>query len=103
MNKTNLVFRTEDRTNGHPVRDTMCFQSNMSEKRIARIFLTLLFLASEVCAATTVKVSFTLNTTDPYGAPLVENRYYYVYRPDGLSFSNPVPMILVMEASPNFL
>jgi poly(3-hydroxybutyrate) depolymerase len=60
-----------------------------------------LFLAGEVCGAAAVKVNFILNTADPYGAPLVENRYYYVYRPDAQSLSTPVPMILVMEASPN--
>lgn len=52
-------------------------------------------------AATAVKVSFTLNTTDKYGAPITQSRYYYLYRPDGLSSNIPVPMILIMEASPN--
>ncbi len=58
-------------------------------------------LSVNLLAATAVKVSFTLNTTDKYGSPLAQNRYYYVYRPDGLSAASPVPMILVMEASPS--
>jgi len=57
-------------------------------------------LAGNLLAASAVKVSFVLNTTDENGAPVAENRYYYVYRPDGLSTNTPVPMILVMEASP---
>ncbi len=48
-------------------------------------------------AATDVRVNFTLHTTDPYGEPLVQNRYYYVYRPDGLAKTAPVPMVLVFE------
>lgn len=56
--------------------------------------------ALSAAAATPVKVDFILNTTDAYGAPVVENRYYYVYRPDGLSTAAPVPMVLVLEASP---
>jgi poly(3-hydroxybutyrate) depolymerase len=48
-------------------------------------------------AATDVRVNFTLNTTDPYGAPLKQNRFYWVYRPDNLSKTTPVPMILVMD------
>ncbi len=59
------------------------------------------FLASGACAATAVKVNFTLSTTDKNGNPITQNRYYYLYRPDGLSTASPVPMILVMEASPN--
>jgi poly(3-hydroxybutyrate) depolymerase len=65
--------------------------------------LTYLFatmFAAAGLAATDVRVDFTLNTTDPNSEPLTENRYYYIYRPDGLSRSAPVPMILVMEASP---
>ena len=69
--------------------------------RFAGVFLALLISAGEVFAASAVKVNFTLNTTDAYGVPIVEDRYYYVYRPDGLSSNTPVPMILVMEASPS--
>ncbi len=47
-----------------------------------------------------VRVDFTLDTTDPDGVPIQENRYYYVYRPAGLPKTDPVPMVLVMEASP---
>ena len=54
-----------------------------------------------VFAATDVRVNFTLNTADVSGAPLQEQRYYYVYRPDNLPKTKPVPMVLVMEASPN--
>jgi poly(3-hydroxybutyrate) depolymerase len=49
-------------------------------------------------AANAVKVAFTLNTTDVHGAPIAENRYYYLYRPDNLSKTTPLPMILIMEA-----
>ncbi len=52
-------------------------------------------------AASAVKVSFTLYTTDKYGVPITQDRYYYVYRPDGLSTNEPVPMILVMYAAPS--
>jgi len=52
-------------------------------------------------AAKDVRVDFKLNTTDAYNAPIQQSRYYYVYRPDNLSISTPVPMVLVMEASPN--
>ena len=45
-----------------------------------------------------MRVGFTLNTTGANGAPLQESRYYYLYRPDNLSKTTPVPMILVMEA-----
>jgi poly(3-hydroxybutyrate) depolymerase len=64
-----------------------------------RFTLFFLGLVSASLAATAVKVTFTLNTTDDTGAPVVENRYYYVYRPDGYPLSTPLPMILVMEAS----
>ncbi|MBZ5584174.1 MAG: hypothetical protein LAQ30_18570, partial [Acidobacteriia bacterium] len=54
--------------------------------------------AGLACAATDVRVDFTLNTTDAYGAPLQQKRYYYVYRPDNLPKTAPAPMVLVMEA-----
>jgi poly(3-hydroxybutyrate) depolymerase len=57
----------------------------------------LAMLAGCALAATDVRVSFTLNTTDPYGAPIKQNRLYWVYRPDNLSKTTPVPMILVMD------
>ena len=63
------------------------------------LFCCLVLFASAAHAQ--VKVSFTLNTTDAYGNALVESRYYWVYRPSGLSTATPVPMILVMESSPN--
>lgn len=52
-------------------------------------------------AATDVRVNFTLNTTDPDGAPIQESRYYYVYRPDNLPKTTPIPLVIFMEASPN--
>ncbi len=52
-------------------------------------------------AATDVRVDFTLNTADPYGVPLQQHRYYYLYRPDNLPRTAPVPIVLVLEASPN--
>jgi poly(3-hydroxybutyrate) depolymerase len=69
--------------------------------KTASLFLSLAVFATNALAATAVRVDFTLNTTDENGAPLTESRYYYVYRPDGLSRTTPVPMILVMEASAN--
>jgi poly(3-hydroxybutyrate) depolymerase len=62
------------------------------------LFLTAAILAVNARAATDARINFTLNTTDENGQPLTESRYYYVYRPDGLSTRVPVPMILVMEA-----
>lgn len=63
--------------------------------------LCFLFFAGVCFAATDLRVDFTLNTTDPYGAPLQEQRYYYVYRPDNLPRTTPVPIVLVLEASAN--
>ena len=51
-------------------------------------------------AATARTVNFTLNTTDAYGKPMVQSRVYYVYRPDGLARTTPVPMVLIMDAAP---
>lgn len=64
-------------------------------------FLALLFLTGNALAATAVKVSFTLNTTDAYGHPLTQSRSYYKYRPDGLPTTTPLPMVLIMEAAPD--
>jgi poly(3-hydroxybutyrate) depolymerase len=64
------------------------------------LFLFLVIWASNVLAATDVRINFTLHTTDENGAPITENRFYYVYRPDGLSKATPVPMVLVMDSSP---
>ena len=63
--------------------------------------LCLLLFAGLSFAATDLKVSFPLNTADPYGVPLQQQRYYYVYRPDNLPKVTPVPIVLVLEASPN--
>jgi poly(3-hydroxybutyrate) depolymerase len=62
------------------------------------LFLSLVFFAAGARAATDVRVNFTLKTTNENGVPLTESRYYYVYRPDGLSRDVPAPMVLVMEA-----
>jgi poly(3-hydroxybutyrate) depolymerase len=62
-------------------------------------FLSLFLFVSTALGQ--VKVNFTLNTTDAYGMPLVESRYYWVYRPSGLSRATPVPMLLVMEYGAN--
>jgi poly(3-hydroxybutyrate) depolymerase len=56
-------------------------------------------LISEGFAAPDVRVNFILKTTGADGAPLQQNRYYYVYRPDNLAKTTPVPVILVMEAA----
>lgn len=62
--------------------------------------LLLLALVAALRAATDVRVAFTLDTTDVDGTALRENRYYFVYRPDNLPRTTPVPMVLVMEAAP---
>ena len=64
--------------------------------RIA-LFLLSSILTAPGFAATDVRVNFTLNTTDAYGAPIRQNRFYFVYRPDNLPKTSPVPMILVMD------
>lgn len=46
-------------------------------------------------------MTFTLDTTDRYGAPIQQTRYYYVTRPDGLPKSKPAHMILVFAAVGN--
>ena len=68
--------------------------------RTVVLCLSSLGFAVSVFAATDVRVDFTLHTTDVYGAPLTQNRYYYVYRPDGLSQAVPVPVVLAMETVP---
>jgi poly(3-hydroxybutyrate) depolymerase len=40
-----------------------------------------------------------LNTTGANGAPLQQSRYYYLYRPDNLSKTTPVPMVLVTDGN----
>ena len=68
---------------------------------MSSFILALLCLATGLEAASDVKVSFTLNTADPYGNPITQSRYYYLYRPDNLPKTTAVPMVLIMEASPN--
>jgi poly(3-hydroxybutyrate) depolymerase len=65
------------------------------------VFLPLAILSTNVRAASDVRINFTLNTLDRNGVPATQNRYYYVYRPDGLSKATPVPMILRMECVSN--
>ena len=65
--------------------------------RKALLLLCFVVLASDAFAATDVRIDFTLNTTDAYGAAIQQNRYYYIYRPDNLSRSTPVPVILAMD------
>lgn len=67
--------------------------------RTALLLLCLGFLASDGFAATDVRVDFTLDTTDAYGTPVQQRRYYYIYRPDNLPKTTPVPMVLVMTGS----
>jgi poly(3-hydroxybutyrate) depolymerase len=66
--------------------------------RSVLLFLSLAVFAANAPAATDVRVNFALNTIDRSGVPVTQSRYYYVYRPDGLSKATPIPMILVMEA-----
>ncbi len=73
---------------------------NLMKAAFSFLFLAAAVFAGEARGATDVRVDFTLNTTDAAGAPLVESRYYYVYRPDLLSKTTPAPMVLVMDASP---
>jgi poly(3-hydroxybutyrate) depolymerase len=69
--------------------------------RTALLSFSLVVYATSVWAATDVRVNFTLNTVDRNGVAVTQSRYYYVYRPDGLSKATPVPMILRMECVPN--
>ena len=62
---------------------------------MAAIFF--LLTAGQSQGATDEKMSFTLQTTDANGAPITQQRFYYVYRPDKLPRSKPAPMVLVME------
>ena len=48
--------------------------------RAALLLLLLVVVAGGDLAATDVKVSFTLNTTDADGGPLAESRYYWISR-----------------------
>jgi poly(3-hydroxybutyrate) depolymerase len=66
--------------------------------KTAVLLLGCLALTADGSAATDVRVDFTLHTTAANGAPLRQSRCYYLYRPDNLSKSIPVPMILIMEA-----
>jgi poly(3-hydroxybutyrate) depolymerase len=50
---------------------------------------------------TTTTNYFTLTTQDAYGNAMQETRLYYVYRPSNLPLTNPAPMVLALEASPN--
>src|ERR1035438_9886359 len=78
------------------------YEQNMFHLRFTRtmLWLSVLALAADGIAATDVKVNFTLNTTDAYGVPIQEQRYYYLYRPDNLPRTNPLPMVLFMEDTP---
>jgi poly(3-hydroxybutyrate) depolymerase len=67
--------------------------------RTILLLLSCLAATGNTFAATEVRVDFTLNTTAANGAPLQQNRYYYLYRPDNLPKTTPVPVILVMEAA----
>jgi poly(3-hydroxybutyrate) depolymerase len=62
------------------------------------LILPLAVCVTGIFAATDVRVDFTLHTTDENGGPLTESRYYYIYRPDGLSKATPVPVVLFMTA-----
>src|ERR1035441_9004388 len=65
--------------------------------RKALFLLCFVVLASDSFAARDVRVDFVLNTTDANGAPIQQNRYYLIYRPDNLPKSTPVPMILALD------
>ena len=95
------IFLPDFKQELHPVWAELYRQFNSAVMTLSLSVLVCLGLTGNIHAATAVKVNFTLNTTDKYGYPITQSRYYYVYRPDGLSTATPVPMILVMEASPN--
>jgi dienelactone hydrolase len=65
--------------------------------RKAIFLLYFVILAGNALAATDVRVNFVLNTTDSNGVAIQQNRFYLIYRPDNLSKSTPVPMILAMD------
>lgn len=70
-------------------------------KSLRRGWLALFLLVGTIGrGATDVRVDFTLRTTDAYGGAMTESRYYFVYRPDNLPRTSPVPMVLVMEGGP---
>lgn len=53
---------------------------------------------------TDVQVHFTLETKDPQGVPIRQERSYWVYRPRDLARSGRVPMVLIMDRwSPTLL
>jgi len=62
-----------------------------------RMIILSFFVTSAVPAATDTRVTFTLKTADKSGAALTQARSYFVYRPDNLPKSAPVPMVLVMQ------
>ena len=57
-------------------------------------------VAGSALAATDVRVEFALKTTDVGGTSITENRYCYIFRPDSLSKTSPVPVVLLMECIP---
>jgi hypothetical protein len=68
--------------------------------RITMLLPGLAFLGGDVFCATEVQVKFTLNTI--YAClPVTENRYYYLYRPENLPKTTPVPVVLVLGGLPS--
>ena len=96
----NLTFFYDCKQERHPVRAELYCLFNPAVMTLSLSVLICLGLSGNVHAATAVKVSFTLNTNDKYGAPITQDRYYYLYRPDGFSTNTPLPALLVMEYSP---
>jgi polyhydroxybutyrate depolymerase len=62
-----------------------------------------LMLAGEGFAAADVRVEFTLHTTDANGAPVEQHRLYFLYRPDNLPKTGPVPVVLIMSGAAGLL
>ena len=58
---------------------------------------------STLPGATDVRVDFTLNTRDAQGAPVRQQRRYFVYRPDNLPRTAPVPLVLIMSGAAGLL
>jgi len=65
------------------------------------LLLAALTTVPHLFAANAVRVNFTLHTTDAQGTPIDQQRYYYVYRPDGLPKTAPAPMVVLFEAAAN--
>jgi poly(3-hydroxybutyrate) depolymerase len=65
--------------------------------RVASRIMVTTPTATPAATAADLRVDFTLNTRDAQGAPLQQKRFYWVYRPDGLSRTASVPMVISLD------